>query len=272
MTTKPSKVDASTNQSVERAAAILGSFASGLDRLRVSDISALANLGQSATSRLLATLEVLEFVERDPRTGLYGLGPALVTLGGIAINQYAIHREARQRTQDLAHNLGLGANVALRHGASIFYLCNFEGAKSPRSYTLVGQGKPLHATAIGKCLLLGIDSSERRKLLPEFVAYTPSTVTNHAQLDAELERIVVQGYASEREELALARACVAAPIRDASCQIVAAISISGPLSIIDLDNRENELAREALETADLISIGLGYPGPVHRPFPVSIVQ
>lgn len=265
-------MDVSTVQNVERAVAILSVFEPGLDRLRVSDISASTNLGQSATSRLLATLEVLEFVDRDPRTGLYGLGPALVTLGGIAVNQYPIHREARQRAQNLAHKLGLGANVAIRRGASIFYLCNFEGAKAPRSHTLVGQGKPLHATAIGKCLLLGIDSSERRELLPDFVAFTSSTVTDHAQLDVELERIEVKGYASEREELALTRACIAAPIRDASRQIVAAISISGPLSIIDLDHREDELAREVLETADLISVGLGYPGPVHRPSPVSIVQ
>lgn len=265
-------MDASTNQSVERAAAILSAFTTGLDRLRVSDISAFANLGQSTTSRLLATLESLDFVERDPRTGLYGLGPALVTLGGIAVNQYSAHREARQRAQDLAHSLGLGVNVALRHGASIFYICNFEGPKAPRSYTLVGQGKPLHSTALGKCLLLGIDSSERRELLPNLVAYTPNTVADHAQLDAELERIVVNGYATEREELALARSCVAAPIRDGSRQIVAAISISGPLSIIDLDRREDELAREVLETADLISVGLGYPGPVHSSFPVSMVR
>lgn len=265
-TDKRMKLESSTNQSVERAAAVLNAFTTGLDRLRVGDVSALVGLGQSTTSRLLATLEQLEYVERDPQTGLYGLGPALVTLGGTALNQYAVHREARQRAQDLAHNLGLGVNVALRRGTSIFYICNFEGANAPRSYTLVGQGNPLHATGIGKCLLLGLDASERRRLLPELVPFTPSTIADHAQLDAELERIGSNGYATEREELALARSCVAAPIRDRTRQIVAAISISGPLSTIDLDRREDELAQVVIEVADSISVGLGYPGPVHTAF------
>jgi DNA-binding IclR family transcriptional regulator len=265
-TDKRMKVDSGTNQSVERAAAVLSAFTTGLDRLRVGDVSALAGLGQSTTSRLLATLEQLEYVERDPQTGLYGLGPALVTLGGAALNQYAVHREARQRAQDLAHNLGLGVNVALRRGASIFYICNFEGSNAPRSYTLVGQGNPLHATGIGKCLLLGLDAAERRKLLPELPPFTPSTIADHGRLDAELERIGANGYATEREELALARSCVAAPIRDRTRQIVAAISISGPLSTIDLDHREDELAQVVIEAADSISVGLGYPGPVHTAF------
>lgn len=271
-TDKRMKMDSSTNQSVERAAAVLAAFTTGLERLRVGDVSALAGLGQSTTSRLLATLEQLEYVERDPQTGLYGLGPALVTLGGIAVNQYAVHREARQRAQDLAHNLGLGVNVAIRRGASIFYICNFEGANAPRSYTLVGQGNPLHATGIGKCLLLGLDAAERRKLLPELAAFTPLTIADHAQLDAELERIGANGYATEREELALARSCVAAPIRDRTRQVVAAISISGPLSTIDLDRREDELAQVVIEAADSISVGLGYPGPVHTAFPSSVVR
>lgn len=262
-TDKRMKSDASINQSVEKAAAVLGAFTTGLERLRVADVSALAGIGQSTASRLLATLEQLEYVERDSQTGLYGLGPALVTLGGIAVNQYAVHREARQRAQDLAHALGLGVNVAIRSGNSIFYVCNFEGVNAPRSYTLVGQRNPLHATGTGKCLLLGLDASERRKLLPTLEPFTPMTIADHTRLDAELAAIGTNGYATEREELALARSCVAAPIRDRTRQIVAAISISGPLSTIDLDRREEELAQVVIEAADSISVGLGYPGPAH---------
>ncbi|WP_426518746.1 IclR family transcriptional regulator [Diaminobutyricibacter sp. McL0618] len=255
-----------SNQSVERAAAVLGAFTTGLELLRVADVAALAGIGQSTASRLLATLEQLEYVERDAQTGLYGLGPAVVTLGGIAVNHLAVHREARQRAQDLAHTLGLGVNVAIRSGNSIFYVCNFEGVNAPRSYTLVGQRNPLHATGIGKCLLLGLDAPERRKLLPELEQFTPATIADHDRLDAELAAIGSNGYATEREELALARSCVAAPIRDRTRQIVAALSISGPLSTIDLDHREKELSKIAIEAADSISVGLGYPGPAHAAY------
>ncbi len=255
--------DQGLNQSVERATSVLAAFLDGGADLRVSDVAQRAGLGQSTASRLLATLERLEYVERDPATSLYRLGPAVVGLAGAAVNRHPVHREARQRAQELACSTGLGANVAVRHGASLSYLCNFEGRHAPRSFTLMGQLKPLHATGLGKCLLLGVPAGERPALLTELPRFTAHTLTDHDALAAELAAVAERGYAVEREELALGRACVAAPIRDHAGDVVAGISISGPLSAIDLPNREVELGRRIVEVADAISIGLGYVGPRH---------
>ncbi|SDK21848.1 IclR family transcriptional regulator [Streptomyces indicus] len=255
--------DQGNNQSVERAMAVLKVFLDGQPELRVSDVVRMTGLGTSTTSRLLATLESLEFVERDGISGLYRLGTAPITLGGVAVNHNPVHREARQLAQELAARLGLGANVAVRHGASLFYLLNFEGHLAPRSTVLTGQRKPLHATGLGKCLLLSLTAGERRELIPEDAlhGFTPATLTTHAELDKELEVSERRGYATEVEELAHGRSCVAAPIRDRTGRIVAAISISGPLSTVALDRREDELARAAIEAADSVSVGLGYVGP-----------
>jgi DNA-binding IclR family transcriptional regulator len=253
--------DQGTNQSVEKAAAILGAFVAGGAELRVSDVAKHAGLGASTASRFLATLESIEYVERDCVSSLYRLGPALITLAGVAVNQHPVHREARQRAQDLACSLGLGANVAVRRGASLFYLCNFEGRLAPKSFVLMGQRNPLHATGLGKCLLLGVAPDERRNLIPEIHQFTPHTVANHAELDRDLEEVRRRGYATEIEELALGRACVAAPILDRIGTVVGGLSISGPLSAMDLQNREDELARVVIEVADSISVGLGYLGP-----------
>lgn len=255
--------DQSNNQSVERAVSVLKVFLAGRPELRVSDVAKATGLGTSTASRLLATLETLEFVERDELSGLYRLGTAPITLGGVALNQNPVHREARQAAQDLAASTGLGVNVAVRQADAMFYLLNFEGRLAPRSFVLTGQRKPLHATGIGKCLLLGLSAEERRQLIPALQPFTPSTITTHEALDAELAATVGRGYGKEVEELAFGRACVAAPIRDLSRSVVAAISISGPLSAIDLAGREAELARTIIEIADSISIGLGYVGPVY---------
>jgi len=251
-----------TNQSVEKAAVVLAAFLDG-NALRVSDVAQRTGVGQSTASRLLATLESIEYVERDAVSNLYRLGPALVTLAGVAINQHPVHRAARQRAQQLAARLGFGANVAVRKGDSLFYLCNFEGALAPKSYVLMGQRNPLHATGIGKCLLLGLSPAERRRLLPALRSFTPRTIVDHETLDAALEAAAGTGYATEVEELALGRACIAAPILDQTGTIVAALSVSGPLTSLDLATREPELARVVIEEADAISLGLGYLGPLH---------
>lgn len=251
------------NQSVERSAAILSTLTEGGPavgvQLRVADVARAIKLGVSTTSRLLATLEKVGFVQRDPVSQLYSLGPALITLGGSAVNQHPVHRAARQIAQNLAASLGLGANVAVRDGRSLFYLCNFEGERAPRSFVLTGQRNPLAATGLGKCLLSGLDSHERRALLGEKLPpYTQRSVTDHGRLDEEMATLATRGYATEVEELALGRACVAAPIRGAGGDVIAAMSVSGPLTALDLTHRESELAGVLIEAADSVSVQLGY--------------
>lgn len=252
-------------QSVEKAAAILNAFLAGSTTLRVADVARRAGLGQSTASRLLATLESVEFVARDPVSGLYRLGPALITLAGVAVNDHPVHRESRQRAQNLAADLGLGANVAVRADASLFYLCNFEGRLAPKSFVLTGQRNPLHSTAIGKCLLIGVTADERRALLPDLTRYTAFTITDHDALDRAVVQAEQRRYATEVEELALGRACIASPILDQTGEVCAALSVSGPLSAMAMETREQELASLVIETADAISVGLGYLGPVHLP-------
>lgn len=248
----------STNQSVERAVQLLRAFMLGKPELRVSDIAVATGVGQSTVSRMLSTLESVGLVTRDELSGLYRLGLSHLSFASTALNNHPVHREGRQVAQDLACRLGLGANVAVLHDGVVFYLCNFEGRLAPKSYALMGQRNPLHATGLGKCLLLGVPESERAEVAGELESYTPRTVTDPAELLRQVRAVEGDGYATEVEELALGRACLAAPIRGADGAVVAAISISGPLSAIDLASRREELASVAIEAADSIATGLGF--------------
>lgn len=252
--------DNATNQSVERAVALLRALSQTRGDRRATDVAAAAGVHLSTASRLLATLESLELVERDPTTGAYRLGPLALAIGGAAVNQAPVHAEARMVVQTLAGRLGLGVNVARRYGTRLQYLINAEGPLAAKSFVMTGQTNPLHATGLGKCLLLGLDAQQRRRLLPAelLVACTAKTLTSHEELDRELAQLQARGFAVEDEELALGRACVAAPIRDAGAQVVAAVSVSGPLSAMDLDHRRGELAQAVIEAADAISTGLGF--------------
>jgi DNA-binding IclR family transcriptional regulator len=261
------------NQSVERAVALLRALATTHGDQRASDLAKDAGLGLSTATRLLATLESLDLVDRDEASGMYRFGPLALAIGGAAANQSEIYAEARMTVQNLVARLGLGVNVARREGTRLQYLLNVEGPLAPKSFSLMGQTNPLHATGLGKCLLLGLTPGQRRALLPPdtLTPFTEKTIAAHDQLDDELATVLKQGYAVEAEELALGRACVAAPVRDRTGAIVAAISISGPLSAVDLGNRQQELAQTAIEAADSISIALGYAVGAMTSAPVAVV-
>ncbi|WP_127792613.1 IclR family transcriptional regulator [Agromyces sp. LHK192] len=245
------------NQSVEKAVAVLNVFAGGQPQ-RVSDVAKATQLGQSTASRLLSTLESVALVERDPITGLYRLGPDVITLGSVALNQHPLYRGSRQVLQNLAADLGLGANVAVRREDTVMYLANFDGTKAPRNHTIAGRRDPLHATSMGKCLLIGVPEAERADLLGDLVAYTVRTITDLDRLNAEVAEAAARGYAVDVDEFALGRASVATPVRDQSGAVIAALSISGPATAIRLDEREASLAAIVIEAADRIGSGLGY--------------
>jgi DNA-binding IclR family transcriptional regulator len=151
-------------------------------------------------------------------------------------------------------------NLSVLDSDSIFYLAHVDAPEVPRHYTLIGRHNPLHATGMGKVLLAhlpdeGLADCIRRLPLH---AYTPHTITDAAELEEHLQAVRSQGWALEMEELALGRACVAGPIRDQTGMVVAALSISGPLSMLRWNERRDTLISTLIELADRISIRLGY--------------
>ncbi|SDT49597.1 IclR family transcriptional regulator [Jiangella sp. DSM 45060] len=246
-------------QSVERALSLLSAFSEEHPQLRVSELVAATGLGQSTVSRLAGALVGLGFLTHDGRSNLYGIGPRLVPLAAIGLNESPVHQQSRQLVQELAARLGLGVNVAERHDDALFYLCNFEGRLAPRPSTLIGRGGPLHATALGKALISELPPDAVDELLgASYARYTPRTITTPAALAEALAEVRDRGFATELEELAFGRTCLAAPIRDRTGRVVAALSVSGPLTAMNLPRRQDELAMTVIEQADRISSALGY--------------
>lgn len=257
------KVEKETNlhtQSVTRALSILSCFTDEQPEIRVSDVARKLNLTQSNVSRLLATMESLDYVEKDELSGFYRLGAKIISLGGIALNNYEIRKQALSDLYELEGKLGLGANLAILNRNKIFYLAHVDSHKSPRMYTMNGKSNPLHCTGIGKVLLAHMSDEQVQTYFEteELHAYTAKTITDKNILRDHLDVIRRKGYAIEIEELALGRACIAAPVRGRDGSVIAGISISGSLSQINLEDRVEELSQLLIEVTDRVSMKMGY--------------
>ncbi|MBI3973023.1 MAG: IclR family transcriptional regulator [Chloroflexi bacterium] len=258
----PADVTDGTYQSADRMLAVLELFTDERPWLRVGDVAVRIGVSDSTASRLLARLEARGFVERQHDTGFYALGPRVLTLAGVAMNHSEIRRAALQEMHRLVYALGLGVNLAVLRDGAVFYLGNLDGRRAPRHYTLLGRRYPLHATALGKVLLAWRSAEEVEALVAapdgRLTRYTANTVGGVRQLQACLDAVRQRGYATECEELAMGRACVAAPVRNRRGAIVAALSISGPVRAVNLPHRETELAAAAADAAMHISERLGF--------------
>ncbi len=144
--------------------------------------------------------------------------------------------------------------------SGVLYLAHVDSHKAPRMYTLVGHRNPLHCTEIGKVIMAFLDMDELNEILhdQELHKYTARTIVDKQELKQHLESIRERGFSTEIEELALGRACIAAPVRGRTGKVIEGISILGPLSDINLIEREHELSRIIIEATDRVSMKLGY--------------
>jgi DNA-binding IclR family transcriptional regulator len=213
---------------------------------------------KATASRLVATLAERGMVERDPVTEKYRLGFGLIRLAGAAMASMDVVRTARPVLEDLADRTRETVNLGVISGDAVVYIDQVTGTRSIVAVSWVGRRTPLHATSNGKVLLASVDEHECDRLLAHPLARTtPATITDPVKLRAQLAEIRTRGYATTMEELEEGLNAVAAPVRRADGEVVAALSVSGPafrMRPVDLPR----VGRLTIEAAAAISRRLGY--------------
>jgi DNA-binding IclR family transcriptional regulator len=189
-----------TVQSVERAADLLKAVASAGEPETAPALASRCGLNRSTTWRLLATLELHGLVDRDPETGRYSIGHAVVQLAR-ASGYEALARRAQPLLRRLAEDTGETVNLAVPHLLQLVYVSQMQ---APHVMTANWLGRPvaLHATSTGKAFLAWLPHEERAVTLAKpLERYTETTLTDRAALEAELESVRRRGYAVSRGEL-----------------------------------------------------------------------
>lgn len=214
-------------QSVDRALTILAVL-SAAGEAGVTEIAADLGVHKSTAFRLLTTLEQHELVEQAGERGKYRLGVGLLRLAGTTTARLDVVQEARGTSRELADETGETVNVAVLSGTSALYIDQAVGGSTLQPHQWVGQHVPLHATSNGKVLLSELEPGTLDRLLVDLPRFTDLTITDPAQLRAELEQVVSQGHAIAVDELEEGLSAIAVPIRNAAGDLVASLSLSGP--------------------------------------------
>ena len=138
------------------------------------------------------------------------------------------------------------------------YLDQVAGSSSLQAHNWVGQHIPLHATSNGKVLLSGLGEDEyARTLGDDDRVHRPKTVTDPRELRRQVDEVRERGYAKAVDELEIGLTAVAAPIRNAHGDVVAALSVSGPTFRFDA-SRVDEALPLLCDAAAEISHRLGW--------------
>jgi DNA-binding IclR family transcriptional regulator len=251
-----SNQNGSSVQSVDRALTILETLARS-GEAGVTDLAATLEVHKSTAFRLVATLESHGLVEQIDGRGKYRLGIGLLRLAGATTARLDVVQEARPISRKLAADTGETVNVSVLADRSALYLDQVAGSSALQSHNWVGQHIPLHATANGKVLLIGLDDDQLGEMLGRLQAYTDTTITTRDKLRKELAQVREQGYAVAVDELEVGLAAIAAPIHNAHGDVIASMSVSGPTFRLT-EERIDEIIPPLVEAAAEVSHRLGW--------------
>jgi DNA-binding IclR family transcriptional regulator len=239
-------------QSVERAFAILRCLAGG--PAGVSAIAERVGLPKSTVSRLLSTMQRLGAVEQSGAGNEYRIGHGMVDLAAAAIPGRNLISVARPHLAELVETLGEAAGLAVLDVNDVVYLdqVNVDNPVQLRDWT--GERLRPHMVSSGLVLLASLSEPERERYLAgPLEAATPRTTTDPAELRRRLQAVAARGTEWTVDEFVTGISSVAAPVKGAGGQVVAAVHAHGPSYRFPPGGAAGDVAQLVAGVADRIS-------------------
>jgi len=256
MTTKdPSEYNV---RAVERALKILDCFDEKNPERGVSEIAKVVGLHKATAHRIVTTLLNYGYLERADDDQRYRLGLHLAGLGFKVIRRMDLHHEALPYMTRLVEKWDETCDLSIFDQERVFYIEVLHGNHALTIAADVGQRLPAHCTASGKLFLAHLPEPELDAFLSKpLQSYTEKTITSPVELRQQLEIIQQQGFSYDNEEFEEGILAIAAPIRNHQGDIIAAMSIPGPVNRMTED-RISEITDSLIETAQTVSHRMGW--------------
>lgn len=246
---------------VTRALDILELFLDGDGTLSAPEITRKLGLPRTTVHELVTTLTARSYLVHVPdQPGRYRLGVRPYQLGSRYAEQLDLAAEGLQVARSVAETCDETVHVAILEGADVIYIAKVDSTHAVRMVSAAGRRLPAHCTAVGKMLLASLSEAALAARVPEgtpLTAMTNNSITSPQDLRRHLAVTRERGIAVEQRESNPDVSCVAAPIRDSTGRVVAALSISVP-TIRWSEERQEELAELAAKGAGELSARLGH--------------
>jgi len=245
-------------RAVVRAVSVLKALGRSASAYGVTELGIATGLSKATVFRLLGALENEGMVARDGHNGSYRLGPEMISLGTSALSTTHLREIAHFELVRLTEESGETSTLEVLSGNDVLVIDEVQGRFLFSATPEIGRRWPIHATSTGKVLLA---FAQTTRSLPRLARHGPRTITTHAELDRELERVRQHGYAFAVDELETGLVAMAAPIKNHLGHVVAAVSLNGPSSRLT-PKRRRQLQAKLCAAAKRVSRRLGATTPV----------
>lgn len=256
------KADRAFSTSLERGLSVLTSFTPRDQALTISEIASRTKMNRSTVHRYVMTLQKLGYLDQGAESGRYRLAIKVVDLGFTALNSMEARHAARPVLEEICLKYDATTNMGVLDGTDLIFA---ERIRSPGGIDInlnVGTRQPAYCTSMGKVLLAHLPPADLQRRLEAMilVPHGPRTILTFDKLRAELATIRERGFAINNEEYMFGLVSVAAPIRNASQDVVAAINMDFSAAAISVEELNVRYSTIITSAADEISMRLGHQG------------
>ena len=247
-------------ESFSRGFKLLEIICKGKTPLSLSELSKESKLSLSAIQRLTFTLQHLGLLDRDLRTKKFRIGPEMITLSFIVIDNLALKKVAYPYMQELNEKINEVVALAVFSGTQVILIESIKTNQLLNVDTSGGVSIPFHATASGKAMLAYMPEAEADLLLSKlsFEKFTETTITSLKAFKAELPKVKKKGFASSIEESNHGLYAVAAPIRRNDGDVLAALTVLVPTARVSKGKLIDEYGPQVAKMAKRISFDMGF--------------
>jgi DNA-binding IclR family transcriptional regulator len=244
---------------------VLECFSASDRELSVIQMAQRTGLPRTTVHRIVESLRSVGFLEREASRERYRLGLKLFELGNTAITNLPLYRESGPFVETLAKLSGETVHLCVFNGFEMVFVEHAQEREHPNNTIMKMEATPCHSTGVGKAAL----AFQPQPIVDRIIglglrSFTQNTITDPERLLQELAKIRDNGYATDDNEHELDRRCVAAPIRNASGKVFAAISVTGKARRFNSEHIP-KLAELVMSHARLISVQLGFHPDRHEP-------
>ena len=189
----------------------------------------LFDLAPDECARVLGALIKDGSLRRD-ETGRYRLGSRLMVYGNLVHSRLDTRQALRPRLEILARRTGETATLSAPSSPDAITIDFVQAPGSVVSVAELGRPSVAHATAAGK---VGLAFGTAELPPARLVRFTDHTITDRARLDAELDEVRRQGFATAEGEREPDLNAIAAPVFGPDGSLAAIVGVQGPASRFD---------------------------------------
>lgn len=236
----------------------------------VTEVAEALDMPRSSAHSLLTSLVEIGLLQSRGR-GRYSIGWRVLELSEVLKSRSDLRTLAAPVLDDLVRQQGETAHLAVIERMSVLYIDKVMG-----THNIVVQGARVGArletycTAVGKLLLAYLDQDVVEDYFRDrpLRRFTPTTITELPDLMTALDEIGRTGVSYDIGEQVPDIRCVAVPVRDEMGAVVAALSVSTPVSrfygregqlLAAVRQAAGEIQRRLTDALDDTTPGLGTP-------------